>query len=67
MTQCNTINVKLCNSQLNKLKSKIKNDTEGTLNLPSKVIDDSNDETNFLHEIITNRQKTFKALQSFCE
>ena len=30
MTQCNTLNVKLINSQLNKLKSAIKNGTEVT-------------------------------------
>ena len=33
MTQYNTSNVKLSNSQLNKLKSGIKNGTEVTLNL----------------------------------
>ena len=31
MTQYNTLNVKLSNSQLNKLKSEIKNGTEVTL------------------------------------
>ena len=35
MTQYNTLNVKLSNSQLNKLKSGIKNGTEVTLNLSS--------------------------------
>ena len=35
MTQYNTLNVKLFNSQLNKLKSGIKNRTEVTLNLSS--------------------------------
>ena len=33
MTQYNTLNIKLSNSQLNKLKFAIKNETEGTLNL----------------------------------
>ena len=33
MTQYNTLNVKLSNSQLNNLKSKMKNVTEVTLNL----------------------------------
>ena len=33
MTRCNTLNVKLSNSQLSKLKSAIKNGTEVTLNL----------------------------------
>ena len=43
MTQCNTLNVKLSNSQLTKLKSGIKNNTEVTLKLSSNVVDDSND------------------------
>ena len=33
MTQYNTLNVKLSNSQLNKLESGIKNDTEVTLKI----------------------------------
>ena len=51
MTQYNTLNVKLSNSQLNKLKSRIKNDNEVTLNLSSNVIGDSNKETNFPHKL----------------
>ena len=47
MTEYNTLNVKLSNSQLNKLKSAIKNGTEVTLNLSSNLIGKSNDETNF--------------------
>ena len=39
MTQYNTLNVKLSNSQLNKLG--IKNGTEVTLNIPSNVIGNS--------------------------
>ena len=49
MTQYNTLNVKLSNSQLDKLKSAIKNRTEVTLNL---LIGNSNDETNFLHKLL---------------
>ena len=45
MTQYNTLNVKLSNSQLNKLKSGIKNGVEVTLNLWSNVLGNSNDET----------------------
>ena len=45
MTQYNTLNVKLSNSQLNKLKSGIKNGVEVTLNLWSNVVGNSNDET----------------------
>ena len=47
MTQCNTLNVKLSNSQLNNLKSGIKNGTEVTLKLSSNVVGDSNDGNNF--------------------
>ena len=38
MTQYNTLNVKLANSQLNKLKSEINNGTEVVLNFSSNVI-----------------------------
>ena len=53
MTEYNTLIVKLSNSQLNKLKSGIKNWTEVTLNLSSNLIGNSNDKTNFLHEILS--------------
>ena len=49
MTQYNNLNVKLSNSQLNKLKFAIKNETEVVLRLSSNVIVYSNDETNFPH------------------
>ena len=57
MTQYN-INVNLFNSQLNKLKSRIKKKgTEVTLNLSSNVIGDVNGETNFPHNLLlTDRQ-----------
>ena len=54
MTYDNTLNVKLSNLQLNKLKSAIKNGTGITLNLPSNLIGHSNDETNFPHKLLTN-------------
>ena len=46
MTKCNNLNIELSNSQLNKLKSGMKNGTEVTLNLSSNVVGDSNDKTN---------------------
>ena len=46
MTQHNSLNVKLWNSQLNKLNSATKNETEIVLRLPSNMIGD--DETNLL-------------------
>ena len=50
MTQYNTLNVKLSNSQLNTLKSRIKNNTDVTLKISSNVVGDSNDEYNFPHK-----------------
>ena len=40
------------NSQLNKLKSAIKNRTEVTLSFSSNLIGNSNDETNFPNELL---------------
>ena len=55
MTQYNSLNVKLSNSQLNKLKSAIKNEAEVVLRLSSNMIGDN--ETNFPHKLLlTNRQ-----------
>ena len=55
MTQYSSLNVKLSNSQLNKSKSAIKNETEVVLRLSSNMIGD--DETNFPHKLLlTNRQ-----------
>ena len=57
MNQYNTLDVKLFNSQLNKLELGIKNVTRVTLNLSSNVVSDSYDETNFLHKLLlTNTQ-----------
>ena len=47
MTQYNILNVKLSNSQLNKLKSTIKNETEVVLRLSSNMI--GNNKTSFPH------------------
>ena len=52
MTQYNTLNVKLSNAQLNKLKSGIKNGTEITLIPSSNVVSDFNYETNFPHKLL---------------
>ena len=57
MTQYNSLNVKLSNSQLSKLKSAIKNKTDVVLRLSSNMIGNSNDNTNFPNELLlTNRQ-----------
>ena len=52
MTQYNTLNVKLSNSQINKLKSGIKNGTEVTLRISSNIAGGSNDEDNFPHSLL---------------
>ena len=57
MTQCNSLNVKLSNSQLNKLKSAIKTETDVILRLSANMIGNSDDETNFPHKLLlTNRE-----------
>ena len=56
MTQYNGLNLKLSNSQLNKLKSAIKNEAEVVLGLSSSMIGNSDDEINFSHRLLlTNR------------
>ena len=57
MTQYNTLNVKLSNSKLNKLKPAIKNKTEVILRLSSNMVGNSNNETKFPHKLLlTNKQ-----------
>ena len=57
MAQYNSLNVKLSNSQLNQLKSSIKNGTKLVLRLSSNIIGNSNGKTNFPHELLlTNKQ-----------
>ena len=57
MTQYDSLNVKLSNSQLDKLKSAIKNGTDVILRLSSNMIRNSDDEADFpLKLLLTNRQ-----------
>ena len=65
MTQYNTLNVKLSNSQLNKLKSGKKNATQVTLNLSSNVIGNSNDETNFPHKLLFTNTQVSRLCKAF--
>ena len=51
MTQY-TLNVKLSNSEINKLKSGMKYGTELTLKVSSDVNGDSHDDNNFLHKLL---------------
>ena len=57
MTQYNSLNLKLSYSRLSKLKSTIKNETDVVLRLSSNMISNSDDNTNFPHELLlTNTQ-----------
>ena len=57
MTQYNSFNVKLSNSQLNELKSAIKNDADVILRLSSNMIGNSDDAIDFPQILLlTNRQ-----------
>ena len=55
MTQYNSLNVKLSNSQLNKFKSAIKNKNELVLRLSSNMIGEN--EINFPHKLLLTNSK----------
>ena len=63
MTEYNSLNVKLSNSQLNKLKSAIKNETEVVLRLSSNMI--GNNETNFPHKLLLTDRQVLSLRKSF--
>ena len=63
MTQYNSLNVKLSNSQLNKLNSAIKNESKVALKSSSKMI--SNNETNFPHELLLTDRQVSNIRKSF--
>ena len=65
MTQYNTLNIKLSNSQLNRLKSGTKNNTEVTLKISSNFIGDSNDENNFPHKLLLTNTLVSKLCKAF--
>ena len=55
--QYNSLNVKLSNSQLHKLKSEIEDGIEADLRLSPNMIGDYGDKINFSHELVlTNSQ-----------
>ena len=65
MTQYNSLNVKLSNSQLNKLKSAIKNGTDVVLRLSSNMIGNSDEETNFPHKLLLTNRHTLSLRNAF--
>ena len=65
MTQYNSLNVKLSNSQLNKLKSAIKNETDVILRLSSNMIGNSDDEAKFPHKLLLMNRQVANVRKSF--
>ena len=65
MTQYNSLNVQLSNSQLNKLKFAIKNGTDVVLRLSSNMVGNSNNETNFPHKLLLTNRKTLSLRKAF--
>ena len=65
MTQFNSLNLKLSNSQLDKLKSTMKNETEVVLRLSSNMIVDSNDKTNFPYELLLTKRQAANLCKVF--
>ena len=60
MTQYNSLNLKLSNSQISQLKSAIQNEADVALRLSSNMIGNSDDETNFSYKLfLTNRQVAY--------
>ena len=59
------LSVKLSNSQLNELKSGIKNGTEVTLNLSSNLIGNYNDKTNFPYKLSLTDTQVLKIRKAF--
>ena len=65
MAQYNSLNVKLSNSQLNKLKSAIKNEAEVILRISSNMVGDSDDKINFPHELLLTNRKVANLRKTF--
>ena len=55
----------MSNSQLNKLKSIIKNGTQVTLNLSSNIAGDSKDKNNFPHKLLSTNTQASKLRKAF--
>ena len=53
----------MCNSQLSKLKTGVKNGIEVTLNLSSNMVGDSNNKTNFYHKLLITDTQVSRLLQ----
>ena len=63
--QYNCLNTKLSNSQLNKLKSAIKNENDVVIRLSPNMIGDSNDKGNFPHELLLTDKQVSSIRKAF--
>ena len=63
MTQYNSLKVKLSNSQLSKLKSAIKNETDVVSRISSNMVGNNN--TNFPHELLLNNRQVANICKAF--
>ena len=67
MTQYNSLNVKLSNSQLNKLKLAIKNETDAVFRLSSNMIGNSIDKTYFPHKLLLTNREVLNLRKAFAK
>ena len=67
MIQYNSLNVKLSNSQFNKLKSAIKNETDVAFRLSSNMIGSSEDESNFPHKLLLTNTHVANLRKAFAK
>ena len=66
-TQYNTLNLQLSNSQINKLKYGVKNNTGVTLDILSNVTGDSNHENSFLHKLLLHKLLANTQVSRLCK
>ena len=65
MTQYNSLNVRLSNLQINKLKSVIKNGTKVTLKLSWNIVGENNDDISFWPKILLTDTQLSKLCKAF--
>ena len=65
MAQYIFLNLKLFNSQLNKLKSEIKNNTEVNLKISSNVVGDCNVKNKFMSKLLLTNTQVSKLRKAF--
>ena len=65
MTRYNRVNVKLSRPQLNKLKAAIQNENDVVITLSPNMIGDSNDKTNFPHELLLTERQVSSICKAF--